>query len=76
MEKLLRRGTILLPFIIIDVWNSTDILTSWWEYYLLLATPYVREIRGNSQKLDFVKIMNKFFEFTKQKWQTEGMYAH
>ena len=40
------------------------------------ANPYVGEIRGNSQNLDFVKIMNGFFEFTKQKCQKEGMYAH
>ena len=76
MEKLLRRDIILLPFIIFDFWNSTDIPTSWWECYLHLANPYVREIRGNLKNLDFVKIMNGFFEFTKQKCQKEGMYTH
>ena len=76
MKKLSRRDIILLPFIIFDIWNLTEIPTSWWEYYLFLANPHVGEIRGNSQNLDFVKIMNGFFEFTKQKCQKEGMYAH
>ena len=76
MKKLSRRDIILLPFIIFDIWNLTEIPTSWWEYYLFLANPYVGEIRGNSQNLDFVKIMNGFFEFTKQKCQKEGIYAH
>ena len=76
MKKLSRRDIILLPFIIFDIWNLTDIPTSSWEYYLLFANPYVGEIRGNSRNLDFVKNMNGFFEFTKQKCQKEGMYAH
>ena len=76
MEKLLRRDIILLPFIIFEIWNLTDIPTSSWEYYLRFANPYVGEIRGNSRNLDFVKNMNGFFEFTKQKCQKEGMYAH